>query len=86
MQGALRAHRDREKLGNRMSEMRQFALHDSVFDIRRAHGQRGIIFTWFFRKRVVHFFRMRLHAPFLRLPLTRALTSARSPLACSANA
>ncbi len=54
-----------------MSEMRERLLDDSVFDIRRAHGQRRIIFTQFFRKRVVlHLFRLRLHAPFLRLPLT----------------
>jgi proline iminopeptidase len=54
-----------------MPEMRQRPFDDSVFDICRAHGQRGNIFTQFFGRCVgLHTFRLRLHAPFLRLPLT----------------
>lgn len=84
MQIALRAHRDREKVSGRMPEMRERQLDDSVLDIRRAHRQRRNIFTRFFRKRVVlDLFRLRLHAPFLRLPLTRALIL--NALACSAD-
>lgn len=56
-----------------MPEMRQRPLDDSVFDIRRTHGQWRIIFAQFFcRRAVLHLFRLRLHAPFLRLPLTRS--------------
>lgn len=51
-----------------MSEMRQRPLDDSVFDIRRAHGWRNIL-----RQRVRRIRErsrlLRLHAPFLRLPL-----------------
>ena len=54
-----------------MSEMRQRPLHDSIFDICGAHRRRRIIFAQFFPKSVVHFFRLRLHAPFLRVPVTR---------------
>lgn len=51
--------------------MRQRPLDNSIFDVCRAHGQRRISFTQFFRRRVgLHLFRLRLHAPFLRLPLT----------------
>ncbi|HKV29072.1 MAG TPA: YdeI/OmpD-associated family protein [Candidatus Acidoferrales bacterium] len=59
-----------------MSQVRQRALDDPILDVYRAHGRRRAIFLQFVSKRVVGFskslWRLRVHAPFLRLPLTRS--------------